>query len=268
MKCIHCGRDGHNTEQCYHLHGFPPTSCKADFGSTFSSGFGAKPCAHQVFTINSFPFTPDQCQQLLTILNNVTPQQSMANQAGSTKSFHSGTSSVLSNDSLWILDIGAADHMVSSPIVLTQSYLVHGRTVQLPDGSYASVTHIGSVIFSPSLVLYNVLCVPTFHFNLISVCTLFQTLHCLIIFSSDFYFIQDLRSYMGTERDGLYCFTNTRLARCQVAKSTSQLWHRRLGHLSNKVLSFLFNNVSEICNSNLKQSFVCPLAANKYFISN
>jgi hypothetical protein len=54
---------------------------------------------------------------------------------------------------------------------------------------------------------------------------------------------------LGTERDGLYYFTTTRPARCQVAKSTSQLWHRRLGHLSNKVLSFLSNNVSDICSS-------------------
>jgi hypothetical protein len=69
--------------------------------------------------------------------------------AGSTESSLSSTSSVLSNDSLWILDSGATDHMVSTPTVLTQSYLVHGRTVQLPDGSYASATHIGSVIFSP-----------------------------------------------------------------------------------------------------------------------
>jgi hypothetical protein len=65
---------------------------------------------------------------------------------------------------------------------------------------------------------------------------------------------------LGTERDGLYYFTNTRPARCQVAKSTSQLWHRRLGHLSNKVLSFLSNNVSDICRFDSKQCLVCPLA--------
>jgi hypothetical protein len=65
---------------------------------------------------------------------------------------------------------------------------------------------------------------------------------------------------LGTERDGLYYFTNTRPTRCQVAKLTSQLWHRRLGHLSNKVLSFLSNNVSNICSFNSKQCLVCPLA--------
>ena len=65
---------------------------------------------------------------------------------------------------------------------------------------------------------------------------------------------------LGTERDGLYYLTNTRPARCQVAKSTSQLWYCRLGHLSNKVLSFLSNNVSDICSFDLEQCLVCPLA--------
>jgi hypothetical protein len=65
---------------------------------------------------------------------------------------------------------------------------------------------------------------------------------------------------LGVEQDGLYYSTNTRPARCQVAKSTSQLWHRRLGHLSNKVLSFLSNNVSDFCSSDSKQCLVCPLA--------
>lgn len=55
----------------------------------------------------------------------------MAHQTGSTESSLLGTSSVLSNDSLWILDSGAIDHMVSSTTVLTQSYPVHDRTVQL-----------------------------------------------------------------------------------------------------------------------------------------
>jgi hypothetical protein len=70
-KCTHCGRDSHTAERRCHLHGFPPTRRKIDSGSSSSLGFGAKPCAHQVSTTSSLPFTPDQCQQLLAILNNV-----------------------------------------------------------------------------------------------------------------------------------------------------------------------------------------------------
>jgi len=54
---------------------------------------------------------------------------------------------------------------------------------------------------------------------------------------------------MESKQDDLYCFTNTKTIQWQVAKSTTQLWHHHLGHLSNKVLSFLSNEVSEICST-------------------
>ena len=175
------------TEQCYQLNGFPPTRHKIDLGL----GSSLKPRAHQVSTTSSFPSTLDQCQQLLAILNNVTPEQSMVHQVGSTEQSLACMSSILSDDSLWILDSGATNHMVCCPIALSQSYPIYGCTVQLRDGSYASITHIGYVTLSPSLVLHNVLCFSTFHFNLIFVRTLCRTLCCLIIFSYDFCFIQD-----------------------------------------------------------------------------
>ncbi|KAA8521039.1 hypothetical protein F0562_011808 [Nyssa sinensis] len=111
--------------------------------------------------------TPEQCQQLLAILNNTSPPPSMAHHIGSIKSHLSGNPST--TDPLWILDSGATDHMVCTPAALTHFTPVHGRTVQLPNGSYATVTHVGSIVFSLDLILKNVLCVPTFYFNLISV---------------------------------------------------------------------------------------------------
>lgn len=41
---------------------------------------------------------------------------------------------------------------------------------------------------------------------------------------------------------------------------TSQLWHRPLGHLSNKVLYFLSHNVPGISLLNFAHCFTCPLA--------
>jgi hypothetical protein len=124
------------------------------------------------------------------------------------------------DNSLWILDSGATDHMVTSPLALSHSFPVHNRTVQLPDDTHAPVTHIGSIIFSRHLTLTNVLCVPTFHFNLISVSKLCHTIPCLIVFFSHFCIIQDLRSMkmirMGTERDGLYYFNKTKEAHCNL----------------------------------------------------
>ena len=47
--------------------------------------------------------------------------------------------------------------------------------VQLPNGELAQVTHIGTVVLSSSLILKNVLCVPSFSFNLLSISSLTQS---------------------------------------------------------------------------------------------
>ena len=129
------------------------------------------PHAHQASCTNDRPpassllFTFEQCEQLLAILNSG-KSQPMANQVGCTESSLSGKSLPYQS---WVLDRGATDHMVNDQTILTHVNSVYNHTVQLPDGSHAPVTHIGTVHFSSSLVLNNVLCKPTFHINLISV---------------------------------------------------------------------------------------------------
>ena len=72
----------------------------------------------------------------------------------------------------WIIDTGATYHMVQSVAQLTTiTSLVH-----------TLVTHIGTVHSSPSLILTDVLCVPSFTFNLISVSKLTKSLNCCLIF--------------------------------------------------------------------------------------
>ena len=72
-----------------------------------------------------------------------------------------------SND--WILDTGATDLMVHSVSQLTTITSIVHSCVFLPHRDQALVTHIGIVQISPTLTLTNVLCVPTFSFNLISI---------------------------------------------------------------------------------------------------
>uniref|UniRef100_A0A2N9HUI6 CCHC-type domain-containing protein n=1 Tax=Fagus sylvatica TaxID=28930 RepID=A0A2N9HUI6_FAGSY len=79
LKCNHCGREGHTMERCYKLHGY----------STDSRNAKPKSRAHQVSSgdivgsSGNLPFTPDQCQQLLSILSTVAQSSSMNQHAGS-----------------------------------------------------------------------------------------------------------------------------------------------------------------------------------------
>ena len=72
----------------------------------------------------------------------------------------------------WMLDTGATYHFVCFIDLLTTITTTMQSLVQLHNGESAQVTHIGTVVLSSSLTLKNVLCVPSFTFNLLSVSTI------------------------------------------------------------------------------------------------
>lgn len=58
---------------------------------------------------------------------------------------------------------------------------VSSVTVTLPNGTRVPITHTCTICISQSLLLHNVLHVPDFHFNLISVSCLVQIYFVLLI---------------------------------------------------------------------------------------
>lgn len=99
------------------------------------------------------------------------------------------TSHITSTD--WILDSGATDHMVHSFTLFTSIVQI---SIRLPNGDVAKVNQIGTVQLSSTLILENVLCIPTFSFTLISISQLTQSPTCCI-FLSHCCFIQDLKPW-------------------------------------------------------------------------
>ena len=91
-----------------------------------------------------------------------------------------------------VIDTRATNHMVHSITYFTSITSTLNTYVNLPNGEIALVTHIGIVKITEKFVLYNVLCVPSFSFNLISVSELAKTISCCLIFLGNMCFIQDL----------------------------------------------------------------------------
>ena len=89
---------------------------------------------------------------------------------------------------VWVIDTEATDHIVYS-VHLLNDFTAVNCVVALPNGETALVTHIGSICISENLVLTNVLYVPSFSFNLLSVSQLTKKMHCCLIFLSTFCFI-------------------------------------------------------------------------------
>ena len=90
------------------------------------------------------------------------------------------------NENLWVIDTRATNHMVHSLSCLTTITSIVNASIELSNGDLVSATHIRTVKFSPSLILTNVLCVPSFHLNLISVSKLVYSLSFCLIFMTTF----------------------------------------------------------------------------------
>ncbi|OMO58875.1 hypothetical protein CCACVL1_25293 [Corchorus capsularis] len=134
LTCEHCKMVGHTKNKCYILYGYPPgqrlhrgTKSKIDQGGQIS----------KENTSSMASLTLEQIQQLLSLLPN--NQSSKANFVGKT--------SLSPNFPVWIVDTGASDH------IIYDTSMFHSFTtasdfspVQLPNGSFAKVSHIGSAV--------------------------------------------------------------------------------------------------------------------------
>jgi len=88
------------------------------------------------------------------------------------------------NQGVWILDSGANEHMSSGLTFLHDlTRLACPMMINLPDGTQVEVTHSGKLRITGRLVLNDVLLVPKFKFNLLSIKRLCEQLHSTIQFS-------------------------------------------------------------------------------------
>jgi hypothetical protein len=227
--CSHCGISGHTVEKCYRIHGFPP-GYKFNRGKNASPSVNQV----SGLNTPQLPITYEQCQQLINMFKpTISEHDSSVNQvslstnkeseipmqgesmtsAGDSSSitqlstldskhsvFASSLSltqqSSLSNPTkiLWIIDTDATNHMMCSISFFTSITSVVSKSIRLLNGQCASVTYIGTIKISESFVRTNVLCIPSFSFNLIFVSKLIKNLQCCVIFLPKFCFVQHLTS--------------------------------------------------------------------------
>ncbi|XP_026387812.1 uncharacterized protein LOC113282888 [Papaver somniferum] len=145
----------------------------------------------------------------------------------------------------WILDTGASRHMTGSKEFLFKTHKIGFSSVKLPNGTYSHAPCEGTVVFENNMKLYLFLFLPDLRGNLISLACLIKDLKCIVTLTDKLCVIQDRTTRtvigVGEERDGVYIFHSGTLitANRVSAEEDYCLWHRRLGHASNKVISLL-----------------------------
>lgn len=88
--------------------------------------------------------------------------------------------------SRWILDSGATDHMCNSLDLFVSTHKITDikHSITIPDGRKVMVDLYGDVILMDGIVLKNVLYVPVFQFNLISIHKLCSNLCTNVVFTN------------------------------------------------------------------------------------
>ncbi|XP_074377288.1 uncharacterized protein LOC141718806 [Apium graveolens] len=201
LHCNYCKKPGHLIDKCYKLHGFP-----ADFKFTKPKRMVAHVEVADTNNNNgvSSPGTPSA---LLVSDSNAPSSVNFAGNSAHTACL------INSNYITWIIDSGASDHMCAHKSLFSSiNPLAQPITVSLPNGHTITISSIGTVPISPDLILQNVLFVPHFKFNLLSVHKLTEQLHCTIHFSHDGCFLQGSSLKMplalGKLNKGLYLFSH------------------------------------------------------------
>ncbi|GJU77809.1 ribonuclease H-like domain-containing protein [Tanacetum coccineum] len=280
LKCTNCNTIGHTVDKCFEIVGYPAGYVKRNFNSNSrpvtSNNSTVDPNSNNVSsssTSNSpVSLSSEQLTRLMNLVNDNGVSSANDNMSGKNslnikgtffnvsvkfnlnvkRYFNGNTDFVVGNISLgWIVDSGANQYMSVFAKFLVNVVDISnlGLTVGHPNGTQALITKIGDLKSNNNITLYDVLVVPEYTVNLLSVHKLSRDNKLFVDFDESNCNIHDLKvnKIMGNGRqfNGLYLFdvdkackivSNNCISFCYVSKS---LWHQRLGHPSNQVLDVL-----------------------------
>ncbi|KAG7987939.1 hypothetical protein I3843_03G159600 [Carya illinoinensis] len=193
--CTHCHTTGHIAAKCYKLQGYPPGHKFHGKTKQYNSSANMASLEQEVeISDDKMTLTKDQYQKLLALLHPT--EASIATHAVNNVQADCSHPSTMNGiflsshtNSPWLIDTGAIDHMICSASFFSSITSSVSFVVKLPNDQTAPISHIGTVYINSKLTLHNVLCVPPFHFNLISVKQLINSFSCCVLFLSQFCFI-------------------------------------------------------------------------------
>ncbi|KAL0412552.1 UNVERIFIED_CONTAM: Retrovirus-related Pol polyprotein from transposon RE2 [Sesamum radiatum] len=260
LVCTHCHKKGHARETCFQVHGVPDwyktLGDKRKKGKPFAANFeireegSAKTSSQNITEIVA---------EVLKVMQKNTvatdPLTSYANYAQFDEEFAGNTVIPTGiNENCWIIDTEATNHVCSNiDLFQTHAKLSSPHYIHLPDGSKRLVQYTGIVNLNNEITLENVLFVPQFSVNLLSVSQLCHQGNYQILFTQHGCVLQDQET-KGTLVNGilhkkLYVYkqhytlpdgsSNVLCPDTSYSASircSSTVWHNRLGHASVQAL--------------------------------
>ncbi|KAL2903245.1 Retrovirus-related Pol polyprotein from transposon RE1 [Bienertia sinuspersici] len=236
IVCSYCKRIGHSVDHCFKLHGFPEwyvnlkgkTNVKLVNNANVSNGvLGSSSMENgetSAFVVQNASNVLDPT--VMTAIDNDfvkmmqngassagNPLSSTANMAGIAIVSHVDSMFQHFNNDSWIIDTEASDHMIGNINLFVSLHKISNPIrISLPDGTINCAVYAGIVHFTPDIFLQDVLFVPVFKHNLLSVGKLLDQHHLYASFKKDSCMFQDLITHevkaVGTRHSGLYKFSS------------------------------------------------------------
>lgn len=112
---------------------------------------------------------------------------------------------------MWILDRGASNHMCCNQSLMSNLHIISSPIhIALPNSQTIMVHRVGYVMISPTITLTDVLLIPSFQCNLLSISKLTYQSNITVSFTSShcFFQVRDQLQPLATsvKYGGLYCF--------------------------------------------------------------
>ncbi|KAF7803191.1 uncharacterized protein G2W53_042302 [Senna tora] len=260
--CDHCNQNGHTRDSCFKIIGFPDwykdlkeqKKKAGKKGENTAVNMTADTPIDFVKEKDSIDFAGvlTALQEIAKVVKNKAEEQVNFANIGEFAGKISNSYSYIIDNECWIIDTGASSHICSNKHLMTDlKFLKNTIPVHLPDGYVKNVNMIGNVIINPDIKLMDVLFIPTFKYNLMSVNKLAKVSDVIIAFDASHCLVQDQRTRKTliearvagnlyvlkqkniVERIGS-CISNDRISTCNDVNrnlvSDVMLWHHRLGH--------------------------------------
>ena len=263
--CSFCNKVGHIAERCYKKHGFPPgylpkgkaadkfqKSSAVTNQTTLSTQPDTKPASLDGLIGN---LSKDQIQKFIALFSSQLQKSlvSYPTEASTSQNQNDMTGinfspstfcfigiltvskNILGNET-WVLDSGATHHVSHDKALFASLDTSVQNSVNLPNGSLIKISGVGNIRLNKHILLGNVLSIPKFRLNLISISSLTTDLGSRVIFDPASCEIQDrIKGMMigqGRRIGNLYVQDVEDISTMVNAVVDIGTWHNRLGHAS------------------------------------
>nr|KYP36220.1 Copia protein [Cajanus cajan]KYP68721.1 Copia protein [Cajanus cajan] len=252
-KCDHCGKTGHIKPNCFEIIGYPENwNTRRTQNDTRRQGH--KSNAFLAFE-DEEKEAPKGAKAAHTLHEKHMTHNTRVheNMAGNNKNLR---------EIEWVLDSGASHHMTPCLSLLKAVRKIEKPFyVTVPTGNVVLVESMGYIDLDKNIKLENVLFVPQFSCNLISVHKLARDSKCILTYDENRCVLQDQTMKemigLGDMHEGVYILRRPTKSIYFTAflKNMAGTWHSRLGHplfealqkISNIVKCSFITNKEECC---------------------